>query len=166
MNLHQFCMWLSATPASGVIQNTSWVIPAVQSVHIAGIALVISSVFLVDLRVLRVLGRENPIAVYASRFLPLIWFVLPVLLVTGLILIVGEPSRALENPAFQAKMVLLILACAVTFAMHRPILKEATHWDPESGHSTTAKVLAVLSLLLWVTIIFAGRWIAYVNVGE
>jgi hydrogenase-4 membrane subunit HyfE len=166
MNLHQFCMWLSETPASGVVQNTPWVIPAVQSVHIAGIALVISSVFLVDLRVLKVLGRENPIAVYASRFLPLIWFVLPVLLLTGIILIIGEPSRALENPAFQLKMAMLILAMGVTLVMHRPLLKEATYWDAESGHSTTARVLAVLSLFLWVSIIFAGRWIAYVNVGE
>jgi hypothetical protein len=166
MTLHQFCMWLGETPVSGVIQNTAWVIPAVQSVHIAGIALVISSVFLVDLRILRVLGRENPIAVYASRFLPLIWFVLPVLLATGIILIVGEPSRALENPAFQLKMAVLIAACGVTLAMHRPLLKDATYWDAERGRSRSAKVLAVLSLMLWVTIIFAGRWIAYVNVGE
>lgn len=165
MNLHEFCEWLSQTAASAAIQNTPWVIPAVQSVHIAGIALVISAVFLLDLRLLQVLGREQPVAVYARRFLPLIWMVLPVLLASGLILVVGEPSRALENDIFRLKMVLLVVACVATFALHRPILKEDGFWDAGGGRANTAKVLAILSIVLWVAIIFAGRWIAYIDIG-
>ena len=42
----------------------------------------------------------------SSRFLPLVWWSLPVLLATGAIMIIGEPARSLKNPAFQLKMTL------------------------------------------------------------
>jgi hypothetical protein len=163
MSLHAFCQWLSETPLSLTIQNVSWIIPSVQTIHIACIAIVISSVFLMDLRLLNIAGRGQPTAAYAARFLPWIWYTLPVLLVSGSILIIGEPSRSLENPAFQLKMCLLVGAMIATAILHRPIGKEPAYWELTAGHRTTAKVIAVISLALWVGIVFAGRWIAYMN---
>ncbi len=164
MTLHAFAQWLSETPVSLTIQNVSWIIPAVQSVHILSIAIVISSVFMVDLRLLNVLGRSQPTAAYTSRFLTWIWPTLVVLALTGSVLIVGEPSRSLENPAFQTKMLLLIGAMIVTAVLQQPTGKDPAYWELTTGHKTAAKALAVLSLCLWVGIIFAGRWIAYMNV--
>jgi hypothetical protein len=163
MSLHAFCQWLSETPLSLTIQNVSWIIPSVQTVHIACIAIVISSVFMMDLRLLNLAGRQQPTASYAARFLPWIWYTLPVLLLTGTILIIGEPSRSLENPAFQLKMVLLIGAMIATAILHRPIGREPAYWELTPRHQATAKVVAVISLTLWIGIVFAGRWIAYMN---
>ncbi len=163
MSLHAFCEWLAQTPLSLMIQNVSWIIPAVQSIHILCIAIVISAVFMVDLRLLGVLGRDQPTAAYTSRFLTWIWPTLVVLLLTGSILITGEPARSLENPAFQTKMVLLILAMATTAVLQRPTLKDPAFWELSTGRRISAGALAVLSLALWVGIVFAGRWIAYMN---
>jgi hypothetical protein len=165
MSLHAFCQWLGETPLSLLIQNVSWVIPSMQSVHIVSIAIVISSSTVLGLRLLGVVGKSQPTAAYAARFLPWIWYTLPVLLVTGSILIIGEPARSLENPAFQTKMVLLILAIIATFALNRPLAKDPAYWELTPGHQTTAKVIAVISLILWCCIIFCGRWIAYMNVS-
>src|SRR5271169_4782837 len=96
--LHPFCEWLRTTALSQVIQDTSWVIPSVQVIHILSVALVISSAAMLDLRLLGVVGRGQPTAIYARRFLPVIWLTLIVLLCSGTILIIGEPSRELENP--------------------------------------------------------------------
>jgi hypothetical protein len=155
MNLHSFAQWLGETPLSLVIQNVAWIIPTVQSIHILSIAIVISSVLMVDLKLLNVLGRGQPTAIYTSRYLPWVWPTLVVLLLTGSILIIGEPARSLENPSFQIKMALLIAAMIVTALLQRPIA---------AGRETTAKALAIASICLWVGIIFAGRWIAYMNV--
>jgi len=160
-SLHAFCLWLSETPLSLLIQNVSWIIPLTQTIHIACIAIVISSAFMMGLRLLNILGKEQPTGAYAARFLPWIWAALPILLLTGSILIIGEPSRSLENPAFQLKMVLLIGAMITTFLMHRPVGKEPAYWELTDGRKATGKVLAAISMGLWVCIIFAGRWIAY-----
>ncbi len=164
--LHQFAEWLGATPVSLTIQNVSWIIPAVQSVHIFCIAIVISAACMMDLRLLGVIGRGQPTGAYAARFLPWIWWTLIVLLLSGSVLIIGEPSRSLENPAFQAKMTLLILAMIATFVLQRPTLNDAAYWELTGGHKMVARLIAVISILLWVGIIFCGRWIAYMNVYE
>lgn len=163
MSLHAFCQWLADTPLSLTIQNVTWIIPTVQSVHIVSIAIVISSVFMVDLRLLGVIGRARPAAAYAARYLPWIWYTLIVLLISGVILIIGEPSRSLENPTYQIKMGLLIAAIAVTAFYHVPLVREPAYWELSGGRKATSKVIAVLSLCLWVAIVFAGRWIAYTN---
>jgi len=163
MSLHAFCQWLSDTPLSLTIQNVSWIIPTVQSIHILSIAVVVSSVFLIDLRLLNVLGRSQPTAAYATRFLPGIWYTLIVLALTGAILIIGEPARSLQNPAFQFKMAALVVAMIVTFIFQRPLMKEPAYWELTEGRKTAAKAIAVISLCIWVSIVFAGRWIAYMN---
>lgn len=163
MTLHGFAEWLAQTPASQVIQNVSWIIPSVQSIHILCISIVISAVFMVDLRLLGVIGRSQPVASYTSRFLTWIWPTLVILLISGAVLITGEPGRSLENPAFQTKMVLLILAMATTLGLQLPTFKDPAYWELTTGHRMSARVLAVISLVLWVGIVFAGRWIAYMN---
>ena len=157
---------LADTPLSLTIQNVSWIIPTVQSIHILSIAIVISSVFMVDLRLLNVLGRGRPTAAYTARFLPWIWTTLIVLLITGSILIIGEPARSLENPAFQYKMCALILAMVVTGILQRPLRHEPAYWELTGGRKTAVKLIAVVSLCLWISIIFAGRWIAYMNTAD
>jgi uncharacterized membrane protein SirB2 len=164
MTLHSFAQWLSETPTSLVIQNVSWIIPTVQSIHILSIAIVTASVFMVDLRMLKVIGRDQPTAAYTARYLPWVWPTLVVLLVTGSILITGEPARSLENPSFQIKMALLILAMIVTAVLQLPASRDPGYWELSSGRQNTAKLLALASICLWVGIVFAGRWIAYMNV--
>ena|SRR5262249_18639678 len=161
--LDPFCNWLGATSVSQTIQTVSWIIPAVQTLHILAVAAVVTSALMIDLRLLGIRGMDQSIDSIARRFLPFIWWPLPVLLVTGLILIVAEPARALQNPVFFLKMGLLLAAAGVTLACQLPLRKEPTFWDASPGRKRTARLIAVASLPLWVAIIFAGRWIAYVQ---
>ena len=162
-SLHAFCQWLGETPLSLTIQNVSWIIPTVQSIHIVCVSIVFSSALMIDLRMLNILGRSQPTGAYAQRFMPWIWTTLIVLLLSGATLIIGEPTRSLENPSFQIKMVLLILAMIVTLVIQRPLAGAEGYWDQANRRKALAKLVAVLSLCLWIGIIFAGRWIAYTN---
>src|SRR5438477_11750559 len=108
--LDRFCSWLEQTPLSQAIQTTSWVVPAVQTIHILAIAAVMSSVLMLDLRLLGVVGTDQPLARATSRFRPVIWWTLPILLATGVVMIIGEPARSLANSVFQLEMLLLLAA--------------------------------------------------------
>lgn len=161
--LHAFAEWLATTAMSNTIQNVTWIIPTVQTVHIVCVALVISAVFLVDLRILGVFARTQPVAALAQRFLPWIWYVILVLLLTGTLLIIGEPTRSVTNPAFALKMTLLITVSALTLCIERPLRRDPQYWDASGGRRATVVTLAVVSLFLWSGIVFAGRWIAYIS---
>jgi hypothetical protein len=162
-SLHTFTEWLANTPFSQLIQNVSWIIPAVQSVHIVCIAIVMGSVALIDLRLLGVTARSQSISNLTSRLLPWVWVALVILLCSGAILAIGEPVRSLENPAFQAKMLMLLCVGSLTFFFQRMVRSDTAFWELSPARRATAKLTAIVSLLLWVGIVFAGRWIAYMD---
>ena len=161
-SVDHFCTWLATTSVSDTLQTVEWIVPAVQTVHILAVAAVVSSVLMIDLRLLGWGSRDQSIAAVAKRFLPFVWWPLPVLLLTGAVLITAEPARALENPVFLLKMGLLTAAAAVTLASQLPLRRDPTFWDA-SNRRWIARTIALLSLPLWVGIVFAGRWIAYVQ---
>jgi hypothetical protein len=163
LSLDSFCSWLAATPISQTIQTVGWIIPAVQTVHILAVAAVVTSALMIDLRLLGVRGNDQSVAGVASRFLPFIWWPLPVLLASGAILIVAEPARALENPVFMLKMGLLLAAAGVTLACQIPLQRNEAFWELSPGRKRAARLIAAVSIPLWVAIICAGRWIAYVQ---
>ena len=159
--LHAFTNWLSMTGPSQVIQNVTWIVPLVQVIHISFVAVIMGGAVLLDFRLLDLAGRGQPLSVLANRLLPWLWWAIPVLLLTGSILIVGEPARSLENPVFQLKMCLLIVAIFVTLGMHRGLINDSAFWDIKPSRRLAGKILALTSMALWVSIVFAGRWIAY-----
>jgi hypothetical protein len=163
--LSEFSKWLAATSLSHVIQTTKWVIPALQTVHILSVAVVFSSAVLVDLRLWRLLNRDVPLPDVARRFLPMIWPVLLVLLITGSLLIIGEPKRSLLNSAFYLKMALLAVAIVLTAWLQWSLSSSPNFWDKNQVRRIAGQLAATLSLLVWCGILFAGRWIAYTQAG-
>lgn len=161
--LTHFCSWLGGTIISQVINDISWIIPAIQTIHIAGIAVLMGSMLMLDLRILNLAGTKQAMSGYAGRFLPWIWYTLPVLLLTGVVMIISDPTRELMNRAFQTKMGLVIAAIVVTIIFDRGIGKAPNYWESSNGRASIAKILAIGSILLWCCIVFAGRWIAYIK---
>jgi hypothetical protein len=160
-SLNAICAWIDQTPLSQAIQVTNWVVPTVQTVHILAIAVVASSAFMIDMRLIGVFWPDRPMKSVASRFLPFVWWHLLILFATGAIMIIGEPARSLKNPAFQLKMMLLVAALVVTGLIQFFQRRYAGFGDLGSGPRAVAVTVAVVSLALWSAIIFAGRWIAY-----
>jgi hypothetical protein len=157
---------LATTPLSLLIQNVLWIIPTVQTIHILSIAIVMSSVFMLNLRILGIIARAQPLAAVARRFQPWVWWALIMLLLSGSVLIIGEPKRALDNPAFILKMSLLGAVLILTLLFQRGLRRDARFWEKSPGRRVGGQLIAGISLVLWVGIVFAGRWIAYINVDS
>ncbi len=155
VDLHQFSDWLSSTAFSQRIQVTPWVIPAIQTAHIISLALLFAAALMLALRIAgRGLATE-PLHLLAARFTRAIWILLVLLLISGLLLITAEPGRTITNPVFYAKMIMLVVAIAVTLWLSAVAKRQFER--PSGLHVFTAGA----SMLLWAGIMFAGRFIAY-----
>jgi hypothetical protein len=152
--------WLAATSLSRLLQTVEWLVPAIQTLHILAVALVISAVLMLALAVLGLHGRDQPLSRTLARFLPAIRWGLPALLVSGALMITAEPDRALPNPAFQLKMLLLAVA-ALSTAYGARRLARAPAGGPGTAPGVAVRVATVAALCLWVAVLVAGRWIAY-----
>ena len=96
----------------------------------------------------------------------MIWPTVLVLLITGSFLIIGEPKRSLLNTTFYLKMTLLVLALVLTVLLQWSLWAAPYFWEKGRGGRIAARFAATVSILLWCCIIFAGRWIAYTQVGD
>ncbi|HEX4076125.1 MAG TPA: DUF6644 family protein [Candidatus Acidoferrales bacterium] len=154
-----FCDWLSNTPVSLKIQTVLWIIPAVQTVHILSVSIVMASMAMLDLRLMGLVGKRQPVSRMVDRFVPWVWRVLLILVATGAILVIGEPERELLNWAFRTKMAMVATVSLITLLVQNRNQRDAAFWE---NHRIAAATVGAVSLLLWVAIVTAGRWIAYV----
>jgi putative copper export protein len=153
-----FAEWLSTTSLSVYFQEqNAWFIPAVQSVHIVAITMLVGSVLMINLRLLKVVGMDQTLRQTANRFGPWLTSALGVLLASGILLIIGEPARELVTFSFWFKMFLVAVGTviAVMFRIRLNRQGEAL------ADSRSIKSLAILTLLIWIGVIFLGRLIAY-----
>jgi hypothetical protein len=160
MNLHEISSALYTTSISTAIRDTSGIIPTTQSIHIIAVAVVVGSALVTDLRLAGVLATDETPQTVVRRYLPWMWTAIVVLLATGTILIVGEPNRVLANFVFWTKMALVLFAFTLTLLFRYPILHPQFRLE-HARWAALVKPMAWVSLMVWIAVIFCGRWIAY-----
>ena len=155
MSLRAFGHWLESTPLSHRIQTTHGAIADIQVVHILALATLFALALSLSLRIAGRGLTQEPTSSLARRFVPAIWICLAILLLTGALLIVAEPGRAIFNRVFYTKMCLVLVAVAFTFWLS--FLARQREGRPTRLHAA----LAAVYMLLWISVIVAGRFIAY-----
>jgi hypothetical protein len=159
----EFCQWLAQTRLSITIQSVSWIVPTVQTVHILCVAIIVTYSAMLDLRLLGITGKGRSIGQMTRDSMPWIWSALKVLAATGTILIIAEPARELTNAAFWLKMSLLVVGVALTILVQRGVGKSEDYWESSASKRRMARLVAMVSVLLWISVASAGRWIGYVQ---
>ncbi|MBT8146107.1 MAG: hypothetical protein KJN90_04595 [Gammaproteobacteria bacterium] len=148
---------LEETFLSTWIRETGWVFFTSLIFHSLALALVVG-VSLV------ILWRELGFAagIPASRLcglLPLASSGLAIVFVSGCMLLLAYPAKALSNPIFYLKLAAIVCALAITWR----ILSMNRLADPEPGRAGAHRTLACAALLLWLVSIAAGRFLAYTH---
>ena len=138
-----------------LLSNVPGLPPIVQTVHLLGIAVIMSSVVLLDLRILGLALPSQEVPELTRRVMPWVWWTLPVMLMSGSMFVFARPRRYFTNPIFGLKFALLLPAIALAAVLHFVSVRKPDDWR--------TKLVAALSLLLWVGVVLAGRWIAYVD---
>jgi hypothetical protein len=163
--LAELAQWIAASnareSATWLLRNVPGLPPIAQTIHLLSIAAVMGSVIFINLRVLGIAAPRQHPGEMIARLMPWTWYALIILFVSGLPFILARPARYFTNPVFQIKFLLLVSAVALTFVFYRLSLRETDYWTSSSQRLITGKMIAAISLVLWLGIVMAGRWIAY-----
>jgi hypothetical protein len=137
------------------LNNSEWAFPLAECVHIGGFAVSIGSIVLVDIRMLNLGLRQETTARILRYTEP--WTLIALLFVafSGAALFLSQIEIYLQNLVFPLKMYALVAALLFNFTIHR---KVATMENPPP---VLSKVVAILSLLLWVSVVFGGIFIGF-----
>ncbi len=135
--------------------------PIIQTVHILGIAAVMASIVILDLRILGLAVPSQSISEMTRRLMPWLWWALLCNALSGSVFVFARPNRYFSNPVFGWKFSFLIPAVLLTVLFHLLSRQEADYWSATRQRVWTGKAIALLSLGLWIMVAMAGRWIAY-----
>ena len=144
-----------------LLGNVPGLPPIAQSLHILGIAVVMGSIVMVDLKLLGLAVPTQNVSEMIRRLMPWTWWALSLNAVTGLLFVLARPNRYFYNPVAGWKFSMLVPAVALAFIVHWLSTREAGYWERSPGRRISARIIAVMSLVLWTGVVLAGRWIAY-----
>lgn len=149
--------WLNSFALHESVRESSWAVPALQTIHILAVAIVFSCTLLAALRSVSLAGMHWPLERWLKRSNAWTHPALLILLCSGGLLTLAEPERELLNTVFQTKMVLVALAVVISRILSRSIRSDGQ----DSSISMCERILLLALLALWAAIIMCGRWIAY-----
>lgn len=149
---------LGETAMATALRQSSIAYPLASSAHIAGLSLLVGSIITLDLRLLGILrrGRLSELAPLLSRTAAA---GLILAMATGLLLFSVQPEHYLDNRAFLIKLGIIALAIANAVLIHcLPQWRALQHGESPAFR---LKIAAGFSLGLWLSVLLAGRWIAF-----
>ncbi|HEX9689132.1 MAG TPA: DUF6644 family protein [Thermoanaerobaculia bacterium] len=161
MSLLPFCKWLSETPWSVALHESLWAYPLVESTHVWSLALFFGFTVLMDLRLLGLSMRSVPASQVVRRLRPWMIAGFCLMVVTGLLLFYAIPVRTYQSVFFRLKLMLIALAGGNVFLFQSGVWRRVAGWDFDPVPPKAARWAGALSLLLWISVLFAGRMIAY-----
>jgi len=148
-----FFKWCDATTLGQAIRGVTWAFPAIETIHIMAMIALLGGVMVMDISLLGGLRRMTPVHI-ARTVKPFMNTGLVIMLVTGILLFISEALKCYDNDAFKPKMICLALAIIWTYTVHRKAVN--------SDVPGSAKLVAIVSLLLWFSVGVAGRAIGFV----
>ena len=127
-----------------------------QVVHVMGFVLLLAALVLISLRLLGFILTQQTVSEVARQALRLLWSGLALAVGSGLLMFIGSPRHYFYNPAFEVKMVLLVIAVLVQAVLFRKVAS-SDHPSPWLARTSVA-----VSLTLWFAVSMAGRAIGFV----
>lgn len=139
------------------LNDTEWAFPLAECIHIGGFAIGVGSIALVDFRMLNLALRKETTA-RILRYTEL-WTVVALIFVvfSGFTLFLSQTGIYLINPIFPIKMYVLAAALVYNFTIHRKVAKM------DNPPPSLSKTVAIVSLLLWVAVVFGGIFTGFLE---
>lgn len=163
MSVLGFMQWLEATSASAYLRESLWTYPIIESVHVLSLALFLGFAILLDLRLLGVSLRHVKVSELTDRILPWTIAGAVIMVVSGILLFIGDPAKFYGSIFMRIKFLMLGIAALNAWFFHHSAeyLTRLPDWDGSIATPMRAKIAAGVSILLWFLIVAMGRWIAY-----
>jgi hypothetical protein len=151
---------IESTALGLAMRQSMWLYPVVEIVHLVGIALLVGSIAVFDLRLIG-FSRGLSVRRLAAHLLP--WTLASFLLIlpSGFMMFAAHASDFIASNVFALKMCLILAAGTNAALFHAGAMRGAVNWDVDAMPPPAARAAGALSLLLWVSVIACGRLLAY-----
>ena len=157
MNLLPVFEKLEMTGIGEMIRSSLWLFPVIEAFHLVAFAVLGGVVIITDLRLLGLAMKTQPTAQIARDAKPWLKGSLVVVVISGVLLFLSEAVKCYYSIPFRIKISSLVLAILFTWTLHRRVVNaDETALGPVKG-----RVAAVISLVLWGTVAWGGRWIGF-----
>jgi hypothetical protein len=157
--LHNFGEWIEHFSWVQYISMTSWLYSSVAVVHYFTLLVMVGTAVFVDLRVLGIAAGRKPIAQVGEQIYPWMWGAFWLAFFSGFLMFTTDAGDYLPDTVFRVKMTVILLAVIFSILVQRSIPR----WAELPSPPAAAKVLASISLLLWIGSILAGVEIAAIS---
>jgi uncharacterized protein DUF6644 len=148
-------VFLAYNPATNPLNNNEWSFPLAECVHISMFAMSVGTIALVDLRLLGWAFKKETAAQLLKD--TSLWTLtgLIIVITSGFIIWTSDPLRYYYNVSFRYKIIALVLAIIYNYTIHRKVAQSAT------SPPVVRVLTAAFSLLIWISIVFAGLFYAF-----
>lgn len=158
--LQPLWQWLENTELAQFVASSDWAFPTLETLHVIFIVTVVGSIAIVDLRLLGLTGRNQPVTSLSRDTLPITWVAFAGALITGGLLFASKATQYMVNPYFITKISLILLAGINMLVLHFLNWRDVATWD--RGQAPAAvKLAGGISLAFWVVVVFCGRVIGF-----
>ena len=157
MSLLEFCRWLQYSGPLHAMRQSPIFFPIVATIHLMGLALIGGAVLVVDLRLLGLGLRGQPVAELARDADRWLRRGLAVMVFTGILLFMCFATKYYYLTFFWVKMAALLAVTVFTWSVHRRVAMA----DEQAVRPVWRTLVALVSLSLWTTVAVGGRYIGF-----
>ncbi len=161
MLIDAFLKVIEASRFATTIRDSIWMFPIIESIHVISFTLVVGTIAVIDLRLLGLASTQRSFQRMASDILKWTWAAFALTVATGLTMFSTNARIYYHNPFFRTKMLLLVLAGVNMLFFEMTAGRTVSQWDKARSAPRAGKAVAVLSLTLWIGVIFMGRIIGF-----
>lgn len=157
MSLLEFCQWLQYSAPLIAMRSSPWLFPVIATIHLMGLAVIGGAVLLVDLRLLGLGLRRQPVRELAQDAERWLFRGVAVMVATGILLFMCFATKYYYLTFFWVKMAALCLVIVFTVSVRRRVAMA----DETGINPVWSKAVALVSLSLWTTVALGGRYIGF-----
>ena len=161
MKLTDLLERLYDTGWAAVLRENALAFPWVECLHVLAITTVVGSISVVDLRLLGLAWRDRSVRRVLHDVLPVTWTAFALAVVSGFLMFASNAPTYARNPFLQLKMVLILVAGLNMSLFHLWARRSLPEWETAPTLPFRAKVAGVVSLVSWIGVVAAARWIGF-----
>jgi len=161
MNIDQILNLIEHTYLATLVREGDWGFPLAECLHVLSITTVFGSILMMDLRLLGLASRDSAVTKLSREVLPYTWIAFACAVITGTVIFISKASVYWYNLQFELKFLFMALAAANMLIFHFGAFRRVADWDATLPPPPAARLAGALSIALWITVVFFGRWIGF-----
>ena len=161
MDIAGLLLSLKNSGLASAIRDSVYVFPMIESFHVIGLTLVFGSIAVIDFRMLGLASTRRPVSRVMGDILKWTWMAFALTVITGVLMFITNADVYYGNLFFRVKILLLAIAGANMMVFELTTGRTIARWDTDTSASRAGRIAAALSLLLWIGVIFMGRWVGF-----